>query len=312
MVLTVKTRSLEDCATRTILSMIVIVGPTAAGKSARAMALAPQIGAEIISADSRHVYRRMDIGTNKPSPAERAAVPHHLLDLRDPHEGFSLAEYVRLARAAIADVTARGKPALLVGGTGQYIKALTEGWQVPEVPPNAAVRAHWLAFERQKGHDALFAELLARDPDAGHTIDKRNVRRVVRALEVMAATDRRWSDLQRREAPSQPIEWIYVNQPRDQLYAVADARVDFMLAQGWLDEVRELLTFFATQGIDTAAALRLPAMSALGYRELALVALGQSNLAAAIEAIKRETRRFIRMQDTWFRKLTADARGIVD
>lgn len=288
--------------------MIVIVGPTAAGKSARAMALAPQIGGEIISADSRHVYRRMDIGTNKPTPAERAAVPHHLLDLRDPHDSFSLAEYVRLARTAIADVTARGKTPLLVGGTGQYIKAVTEGWQVPEVPPNEAVRAQWLAFERANGQDALFGELLARDPQAGRTIDKRNVRRVVRALEVMGATGQRWSDLQRREAPAQPIEWIYVNQPRDQLYAVADARLDAMLAQGWLDEVRALLDFFASQGIATEAALHLPAMSALGYRELAQVALGQSSLAAAVEAIKRETRRFIRMQDTWFRKLTADGK----
>lgn len=286
--------------------MIVIVGPTAAGKSARAMALAPQIGGEIISADSRHVYRRMDIGTNKPTPAERGAVPHHLLDLREPHDSFSLAEYVRLARAAIADVTARGKTPLLVGGTGQYIKAVTEGWQVPEVPPDEAVRAHWLAFERANGQDALFGELLTRDPAAGQTIDKRNVRRVVRALEVMGATGRRWSDLQRREAPSQPIEWIYVNQPRDQLYVVADARLDTMLAQGWLDEVRALLGFFAAQGIDAEGALRLPAMSALGYRELAQVVLGQSSPADAVETIKRETRRFIRMQDTWFRKLTAD------
>lgn len=286
--------------------MIVIVGPTAAGKSARAMALAPQIGGEIISADSRHVYRRMDIGTNKPTPAERGAVPHHLLDLREPHDSFSLAEYVRLARAAIADVTARGKTPLLVGGTGQYIKAVTEGWQVPEVPPDEAVRAHWLAFERANGQDALFGELLTRDPAAGQTIDKRNVRRVVRALEVMGATGRRWSDLQRREAPSQPVEWIYVNQPRDQLYVVADARLDTMLAQGWLDEVRALLGFFAAQGIDAEGALRLPAMSALGYRELAQVVLGQSSPADAVETIKRETRRFIRMQDTWFRKLTAD------
>lgn len=287
--------------------MIVIVGPTAAGKSARAMALAPQINGEIVSADSRHVYAGMDIGTNKPTPEEQRAAPHHLLDARQPHEPFSLAEYVALARAAITGIEARGRTPLLVGGTGQYVRALVEGWQVPEVPPDEAARARWLAVAQTQGQDALFAELLARDPAAGASIDKRNVRRVVRALEVIEATGRRWSDLQRHEAPDTPVEWIYVNQPREALFAVADARIARMLEQGWLDETRALLSALNARGIAPDDALRLPAMSALGYRELAQVSLGRMTLDAAVEAIKRETRRFIRMQDTWFRKMTASA-----
>jgi tRNA dimethylallyltransferase len=283
--------------------MVVIVGPTAAGKSAKAMALAPQIGGEIVSADSRHVYRRMDIGTNKPSGAERAAVPHHGLDLRDADQPYSLAEYVRDARTAIADIRARGRTPMLVGGTGQYVRALVEGWQVPEVPPNDALRERWLAFERERGTDALFAELLARDPDAGATIDKRNVRRVVRALEVIEATGRTWTESQRRTPPTDKIDWIYVNKPRETLYRDIDARLDLMLQQGWLDETRALLDELAARGIDADAALRLPALSALGYRELAEVALGRRTLDSAIEAIKRETRRFVRMQDTWFRRV---------
>ncbi len=286
--------------------MIVIVGPTAAGKSARAMALAPSVNGEIISADSRHVYSGMDIGTNKPSAAERAAVPHHLLDLRPPEHSFSLAEYVALARPAIEAIQARGGTPMLVGGTGQYVRALLEGWQVPAVPPNDAARARWQSFAHEQGQAALFAELTRRDPGAADTIDPRNIRRVIRALEVMEATGERWSDLQRRVPPKIPVTWVYVNLPREALHQAVDTRLQRMLDAGWLDETRALLAHFAGRGIDAESALRLPAMSALGYREMAAVALGRSTLPEAVEAIKRETRRFIRMQDTWFRALEAN------
>jgi tRNA dimethylallyltransferase len=281
---------------------IVIIGPTAAGKSALAMAMAPRLGGEIISADSRHVYRGMDIGTNKPSPADQRAVLHHLIDLRAPHESFSLSEYVRLARAAMEEITQRGKTPMLVGGTGQYVRALLQGWQVPEVPPNDALREHWLRFAEQHGEDALFAELVKRDPAAGETIDKRNVRRVVRALEVMEMTGQRWSDLQRRQPLPWRVQMHYVNVPRDELYARADSRLMQMIEQGWRDEVRQLLAGFAARGISADDALKLPSMSALGYREIAGVVLGRMSLDDAVVEIKRATRRFIRMQDTWFRK----------
>jgi tRNA dimethylallyltransferase len=297
-----------------VRTLYIIVGPTAAGKSARAMELAPRVDGEILSADSRHVYRRMNIGTNKPTPAERAAVPHHLLDLREPWEPFSLAEYVALARAALADILARSRTPMLVGGTGQYIRALIEGWQVPEVPPDHVLRERLLAFAETHGPDALFEQLTARDPAAALTIDKRNIRRVIRALEVMHATGHTWTELQRRTPLDVQFhvrfEWIYVNMPREQLYAVADARIDAMIAHGWLDEVRSLLADLAARGVDADDALRLPALSSLGYRELAEVILGRRLLPDAVDAIRRETRRFIRMQDTWFRRLTGESQRV--
>jgi tRNA dimethylallyltransferase len=283
--------------------MIVIIGPTAAGKSAKAMELAPTRNGEIISADSRHVYRGMDIGTNKPTPGEQRLVSHHLIDIRDPHEAFSLAEYVALARDAIRDVASRGKTPMLVGGTGQYVRALLEGWQVPQVAPNENLRERWLEFAKLRGEDALFAELIQRDPDAARMIDKRNFRRVVRALEVMEVTGERWSALQRREPPRDEIEMVYLNLPREVLYAKVDARLSDMVKQGWLNEVEQLLGRLHARGIDAETALKLPSMSSLGYREMIQVARGEMSLDEAIERIKRETRRFIRMQDTWFRKL---------
>lgn len=290
--------------------LIVIIGPTAAGKSARALALAPTLeaGAEIISADSRHIYRRMDIGTNKPTRVDCSIVPHHLIDLREPHESFSLGEYVRLARAAIADVHARGKVPLLVGGTGQYVRALLEGWRVPEAPPRLDIRRRWEEFVALRGQDALRRELQARDPAALETIDPRNVRRVIRALEVMEVTGERWSDLQRRELPDlRGVSILYVNLPRPALYARADARLKAMLKQGWLEETRALLDYLSSRGINAEGALRLPAMSALGYRQMIAVARGQMSLEEAIAAIQRDTRRFIRAQDTWFRAIVASA-----
>ncbi|MCS6849313.1 MAG: tRNA (adenosine(37)-N6)-dimethylallyltransferase MiaA [Anaerolineae bacterium] len=287
--------------------LIAVIGPTAAGKSAYAMALAPQVNGEIVSADSRHVYRRMDIGTNKPTPDEQRLVRHHLIDLRDPHERFSLGEYVELARAAIADVRGRGKTPLLVGGTGQYVRAILRGWRVPAVPPHDDLREKWLRYAQERGQAALFAELAARDPDAARTIDPRNIRRVVRALEVMEVSGRRWSELQTSEPPDLRTEVIYINPPRDVLYARADARLARMIEQGWLAETEALLDFLSRQGFDADAALRLPSMSALGYREMAMVAMGRMTLDQAIVAIKRATRRFIRAQDVWFRQEAAHA-----
>lgn len=283
-------------------AVVFIVGPTAAGKSALALALAELRAAEIISADSRHVYRHMDVGTNKPTREERARVLHHLIDIREPHEPFSLGMYLQLARQAIADVRARGKLPLVVGGTGQYVRALLEGWQTPPVAPHPEVRARWETFAREHGAAALFAELARRDPAAAQSIDPRNVRRVVRALEVIEITGEPWSAQQRRTPPSFPLRLIYLNPPREALYAKADARIEQMVAQGWLDEVRALLARLAAHGFDGEAALHLPSMSALGYREMARVVLGEWTLDEARAAIQRATRRFIRAQDVWFRR----------
>ncbi len=293
--------------TREAPELIAIIGPTAAGKSAYAMALAPQVDGEIVSADSRHVYRRMDIGTNKPTPDEQRQVRHHLIDLRDPHERFSLGEYVELAQAAIADIRARSRTPLLVGGTGQYVRAILRGWRVPPVPPRDDLREKWLRYAQTHGSAALFAELAARDPDAAQTIDPRNVRRVVRALEVIEVSGQRWSELQKREPPNWRTQVIYINLPRDELYARADARLVRMIKQGWLAETEALLDFLSQHGFDADAALQLPSMYALGYREMALVAMGRMTLDEAIIAIKRATHRFIRAQDVWFRQEAAQA-----
>ncbi|MCS7057056.1 MAG: tRNA (adenosine(37)-N6)-dimethylallyltransferase MiaA [Thermoflexales bacterium] len=290
--------------------LIAVIGPTAAGKSAYAIPLASQVDGEIVSADSRHIYRRMDIGTNKPTPDEQRRVRHHVIDLRDADERFSLGEYVQLAEAAIADILARGKTPLLVGGTGQYVRALLRGWQVPPVPPHDATREKWQRYAREHGQAALFAELAARDPDAARTIDPRNVRRVVRALEVMEVSGRRWSELQRSAPPAWRAELIYLNPPREWLYAQADARLMRMIEQGWLAETEALLDFLGQRGWDADAALRLPSMSALGYREMALVVMGRMTLDQAITEIKRATRRFIRAQDVWFRQEVAHAASV--
>ena len=287
-------------------NLIVIVGPTAAGKTARALELGPRVNGEVISADSRHVYTQMDIGTNKPTQEECDIVPHHLLNVRELHQPFSLAEYVKLARTAITEIQSRGKTPMLVGGTGQYVRAVLEGWQVPEVPPNDAIREKWLAYEQQHGQAALFAELLARDPQSTETIDPRNVRRVVRALEVMEVTGQLWSALQRRQPLGLEVQMHEVNLKREELYSRADARIAKMLAQGWQQECEALLAFLAAKGFDADAALKLPAMSSLGYRELCGVVRGQLGLDAAVAQIKHETRRYIRMQDTWFRKLLGE------
>jgi tRNA dimethylallyltransferase len=282
--------------------LIVVIGPTAVGKSAKAMELAPQVGGEIVSADSRHVYRGMDIGTNKPTQNEQARVRHHLLDIRAPHEPFSLAEYLQLAREAMDDITRRGKTPMLVGGTGQYVKAVLEGWQVPEVPPNEEIRQRWLDFAESNGIEALNRELVKRDVKAAATIDPRNVRRVVRALEVMEITGEKWSDLQRKNPLDQSgVQMVNVTLPREELHKRADARVEQMVRDGWLNETHTLLNTLAQQGYDANAAKALPSMSALGYREMTDVALGTLPLADAIAKIKTETHRYIRMQDAWFR-----------
>lgn len=291
--------------------LVVVTGPTAVGKSALALALAEHLDGEIISADSRHVYRRMDIGTNKPTAEERARVAHHLLDLREPWEGFSLGEYLALVRPAIEAVCSRGKTPLLVGGTGQYVRAVLEGWQTPPVPPSEEVRARWLAFAETYGATALFEQLAQRDPEAARAVDPRNVRRVVRALEVIELMGQPFNLLQRKSSKVLPMRNIYLRPPRDTLYARADARLLHMLDAGWLDEVRALLDACAQQELSIEQALALPSMSALGYREMAQVVLSRLSLDEAIAAVKRATRRFIRAQDVWFRRDAAKFQAVV-
>ncbi len=277
------------------ITLTAIVGPTAVGKTALAVALAQQLGAEIVSADSRQLYRLMDLGTAKPTPAERAAAPHHLLDLCDPDEPFSLAAYQELATQAIAAIVTRGRPPLLVGGTGQYLAAVLEGWQVPRVAPQPELRASLERAAAEHGAAALHARLAAVDPAAATQIAPSNVRRVIRALEVYSVTGVPISAQQTREPPPYAIRTLWLTRPREELYARADARADAMVAAGLADEVADLRR--------RGYGWELPSMSSLGYIQLRPFLEGEATLAACVERLKFDTHSFIRRQEAWFRRL---------
>jgi tRNA dimethylallyltransferase len=273
--------------------LIAIVGPTAVGKTRTAIRLCGDFDGEIISSDSRQVYRELDIGTAKPTPEERAAAVHHLIDVVDPDQVLGLAEYQSLAYAAINEVLSRKWVPFLVGGTGQWVRAVIEGWGVPRVPPDYGLRAELEAEADHAGPQALHARLASVDPDAAAKIDYRNVRRVIRALEVYLKTGIPISQHQRAQAPPYRILQIGLTMPREMLYARADARVERMLADGLLAEVKTL--------VDQGYHLGLPAMSGLGYRQMGQHLAGELSLDESVRLIKKETRRFIRQQYNWFR-----------
>jgi tRNA dimethylallyltransferase len=290
--------------------LVALLGPTAVGKTAAALSLAERLGAEIISADSRLLYRGMDIGTAKPTPEERARVHHHLIDVAEPDETWSLATFRQAALRTIDDVAGRGKIPILVGGTGQYVTAILEGWEPPALPADLGLRRSLEAEAARDGPQALHRRLSRIDPESAARIDPRNLRRVVRALEVAALTGRPPSSQRRRRPPPYRILRLGLTLPRADLYARIDARIDAMIAAGWVDEVRRLLS----RGFSP----ELPSFSAIGYRQLVDVVLGRSSLEDAVRSIRRATRQFVRRQANWFkledpriRWLAADA-AVVD
>lgn len=272
--------------------LVVILGPTASGKTTCAIQVARTLDGEIVSADSRQIYRHMDIGTAKPTPAEQAAAPHHLIDVVDPDETFTLAEYQRAAYQAIGAIQRRGHLPLLVGGTGQYITAVVEGWGIPEVAPNPRLRAELEDFAAEHGAAALHERLRQADPEAAGRIDYRNVRRVVRALEVFLESGTPISALQQKQPPPYRMLQVGLTLPREALYARADTRIDAMIAAGLLDEVRGLLAAGYTWDA--------PAMSGLGYAQWQPVLEAGAPVQEVIAAIRRDTRAYIRRQYTWF------------
>jgi tRNA dimethylallyltransferase len=273
--------------------LVALLGPTAVGKTDLSIELALRLNGEIVSADSRLVYRGMDIGTAKPSPADLARVPHHLIDLVEPDRHFSLGAYRKAALAVIQEVHARGRLPFLVGGTGQYVTAVLQGWQPPPAPADRELRRKLEAFAEAEGHQALHARLAAVDPERARAIDSRNIRRVVRALEIYHSTGTRPSEARHKVPPPFDIFRAGLHRPRSELYERIDRRLEAMLAGGWLDEVARLLE----RGIDPEA----PAMSAIGYRQLAGVVRGDLTLEEAKQQIRSASRQFVRRQGNWFK-----------
>jgi len=273
--------------------VIAIVGPTAVGKSELALHLAQYFSFEIISADSRQVYRYMDIGTSKPSPAERAAVPHHVIDVVEPDEDFSLAMYHQLAMEALKVIQQRGKLPLLVGGSGLYVWSLVEGWKIPEVPPDQKLRRQLESRAEQEDSQSLYQELQDIDPVAATKINPSNVRRIIRALEIYYATGQPPSQLQRKEVPGFSTLVIGLTRDRSELYRKIDGRVDKMIQRGLVEEVERLLK----KGYSSS----LPSMSGIGYKQIGQFLRGEMTLPEAIDKIKYETHRLARHQYAWFR-----------
>ena len=273
-------------------TVVAVVGPTATGKSDNAVQIALRHDGEIVGADSRHIYRGMDIGTAKPPPGQRAAVRHHMVDIVAPDEPYSIALYLRQARQAIEGILDRGKLPVVAGGSGQYVWGLLEGWQIPEAPPSPELRAELEARAASGGAEVLYRELAASYPEAAERIDPRNVRRVIRALE-LRLTPGKPLDPMRKASPAFDPVIVGLALPRAELYRRIDARVDAMMEAGWLDEVRGLM--------DSGYSLDLPSMSSLGYGELGRFLKGQMDLDEAVRTMKTRTHRFARQQHTWFR-----------
>ena len=276
------------------LPLILIVGPTAVGKTELAIQLAERLDGEIVSADSRLFYRGMDIGTAKPTREEQARMPHHLIDIADPDEILSLAIFQQKAREAIADIHTRNKIPFLVGGTGQYIRAVTEGWNPPEVEPDERLRNELSKIKEEKGGGWLYAKLESLDPEAARKIDPRNVRRTIRALEVIMRTGRKFSEQRGQIESPYHLITIGLTRPRPELYERVDQRIEMMFANGFLDEVKSLLA----KGYSPS----LPTMSAIGYRECIRVVKGELNEEQAKAEIRRATRIFVRRQANWFKE----------
>ena len=267
--------------------MIAIVGPTASGKSALAMRVAERLGGEIVSADSRQVYRGMDVGTAKPTAEERARVPHHLIDVVDPGERYDVLRYQRDGRAALTEIRARGRVALVVGGTGLYVRALLDGLDLASLPHDPAVRARLEADDPARLHERLRAI----DPDAAAQIDPRNRRRLVRYLEVATIAG---GPVPRVRGASIPALRIGLRPPREVLVVAIERRVREMVDAGVVDEARTLVS----RGIDP----RLPSMSAHGYTHWASHLRGEIDLETATRLVARDVRAYSRRQMTWFRR----------
>jgi len=274
--------------------LILIVGPTAVGKTEISIQLAERLNGEIVSADSRLFYRGMDIGTAKPSAEEQARVPHHLIDIASPDDILSLAVFQGKARDTIKNIHEQNRLPFLVGGTGQYVRAVTEGWTPPEVKPDEALRNELEHQKEENGIYWLHDKLKNLDPEAASKIDPRNYRRTIRALEVIMTTGKKFSEQRGQSDSPYHLVTIGLTRPREELYQRVDERIDIMFANGFLEEVQDLL--------DKGYSPSLPTMSAIGYRECVSVIKGELTEEQAKVQIRRATRVYVRRQANWFKE----------
>jgi tRNA dimethylallyltransferase len=275
--------------------LIAIFGPTASGKSALALAISEAFNGEIVSADSRQVYRYMDIGTDKASPEDQARVPHHLIDIVDPDQSYTLGLYQQDAYAAINDIASRGRLPVLAGGTPLYVNAVIEGWTIPRVEPDPAFRDALYKQAETEGVAPLYARLQELDPKAAAGILPTNARRIIRALEVIHTTGQLMSAQQAKSPPPLNILSILLESDRTTLYKCIDDRVDTYIRRGLVEEVKSLHA--------RGYAFDLPAMSGIGYRQIGDYLTGKATLPEAIQRIKWDTHAFVRHQGNWFRRV---------
>jgi tRNA dimethylallyltransferase len=277
-----------------LIPLVVILGPTAVGKTETAILLAEGFNGEVVSADSRLFYMGMDIGTAKPSLAQRARVPHHLIDIATPDQVLSLAIFQHEAQRIIKEISLREHLPFLVGGTGQYIHAVVEGWTIPEVRPDPRLRQALENWAKEIGPFELYNRLAILDPSACEHIQPQNVRRTIRALEVILSSGRLFSAQRQRLPSPYRVLLLGLKRPRQELYTRIDDRIDAMFRAGLVDEVKNLLN----QGYSPD----LPTLSAIGYRETVAYLKGEISLEEAIVQMKQRTRIFVRRQANWFKE----------
>ena len=291
------TRRLPKRYTDAVRERMALVGPTATGKTAVGVLLAQRLNAEIVSADSMQVYRHMDIGTAKPTPTEQRQAAFHAVNVADPDQDWTLADFQRLGEQTYSEIVSRGHVPLIVGGTGLYVRALTTRLDIPVAPPDEELRARWREFAATHGNAALLAEVAKIDPETAARLHVNDIGRQIRALEVFADTGRTLTDLHAENRARQTGEAHLLFglhfADRQRLYARIDARVDQMLAEGLLDEVRGLL--------NRGYAADLKPMQSLGYRHITAFLAGEWDWDTAVAAMKKDTRRFAKRQLIWFR-----------
>ncbi len=283
-----------NCSPQSDPALVAVLGATATGKTDAAIMIAREFDGEVVSIDSRYLYRGLDIGTAKPTPEEQTTVPHHLIDILDPREDYSLALFQRDAFAAVDEILGRQRLPVLAGGSPLYVRAVLEGWRIPEAPPDPAFRGEMQAFADEYGSEALHERLQEIDPVAADRTPSQNVRRVIRALEIHHQTGQRMSDLEGKEPPPWDILKIGLHIERELLFERIDRRVDQMIDHGLVEEVRGLL--------EAGVPPDCTAMRSIGYQEVVPFLQGECGREEMIERIKFSTHRYVRHQLTWLKK----------